>query len=153
LLFRLHAEWLALPAKALAEVTSPRAVHRIPHRSSEVLAGLVNVRGQLLICVSLHHLLGVEPPDERPGSGLEAGDARRDNPRLVVLGSKAERWAFGADEARGMRRVSRGMLHAAPATLSKAAHGFSRAVFTYEDCTIGLLDEERVFAALRSLGT
>src|SRR5262249_34761523 len=60
LIFRLFGEWLALDTRAVVEVTTPRPVHRIPHRSGQVLIGLVNLRGQLQLCVSLHGLLGVD---------------------------------------------------------------------------------------------
>ena len=52
----------------------PRPVHRIPHRSNDVLIGLVNLRGQLQLCVSLHGLLGVEVAGASP-------HARRIEPR------------------------------------------------------------------------
>src|SRR5262245_44491396 len=41
LVFRLGEEWLALPARVLVEVTTPRPVRRVPHRGG-LLAGLVN---------------------------------------------------------------------------------------------------------------
>jgi chemotaxis-related protein WspD len=51
LVFRLGREWLALPATSLVEVTALRPLHRVPHRTSGVLEGLVNIRGQLQLCV------------------------------------------------------------------------------------------------------
>src|SRR5262249_15534027 len=58
LIFRLGEEWLALPVRVLLEVTPAKSVHRIPHRGG-LLAGLVNVRGELHLCVWLAQLLGV----------------------------------------------------------------------------------------------
>src|SRR3954470_7772540 len=60
LIFRLGQEWLAFRTQTVAEGTLPRPVHRIPHRSNDVLIGLVNLRGQLQLCISLSGLLGVE---------------------------------------------------------------------------------------------
>ena len=62
LIFRLGVEWLAFRTQTIAEVTTPRPVHRVPHRSNEVLLGLVNLQGQVQLCVSLHGLLGVVAP-------------------------------------------------------------------------------------------
>ena len=42
---------------------SPRPVHRVPHRTNRVFSGLVSLRGQLQLCVSMHGLLDVDPPD------------------------------------------------------------------------------------------
>jgi chemotaxis-related protein WspD len=145
LVFRLGDEWLALGSRLVVEVTSVRPVHRVPHRTSDVLAGLVNLRGQLQLCVSLHGLLGVAPAAEEDGS-----TARR---RLIVMRRDGETWAFAADEVAGVRRVPRGDLEKVPSTLANPSGSFSQAVFSWgDDRSVALLDDPRVFAALRSLG-
>jgi chemotaxis-related protein WspD len=140
LIFRLGAEWLAFRTRDVAEVTIPRPVHRIPHRSNQVLVGLVNLQGQVQLCVSLRGLLGVE------STGAST--------RLVVLRDRdrAETWAFEADEVVGVHRVPRSQLRGVPSTLVNPAVGFSQAVLSWNERSIGLLDEQRVFTALRSLG-
>ena len=140
LIFRLGAESLAFRTRAVTEVTTPRPVHRVPHRSSRILAGLVNLQGQPQLCVSLHGLLGIDVPGPPP--------------RLVVLRDRrrAETWAFGADEVLGVRRVPRSQWGPVPSTLVNPAVGFSQAVLSWDGRTVGLLDEQRVFAALRALG-
>src|SRR5262245_30736571 len=60
LLFRLGAEWLALPTKVLTEIASPRPIHSLPHRRSNAVLGLANIRGTLLVCVSLRDLLALD---------------------------------------------------------------------------------------------
>ena len=77
LIFRLGAEWLAFRTRAVAEVTTPRPVHRVPHRSNRIFAGLVNLQGQAQLCVSLHGLLGVDAP------GVAAATGRAPRPRPV----------------------------------------------------------------------
>ena len=75
LLFRINAEWLALPTQAFQEVAEHRLVHSLPHRRQGIVLGLVNIRGELLICVSLGHLLGLErtPPGQARRAGLMIG--------------------------------------------------------------------------------
>jgi chemotaxis-related protein WspD len=140
LIFRLGTEWLAFPTETVAEVTTPKPVHRIPHRSNQVLAGIVSLHGQATLAVSLHGLLGVG----NPGSA----------PHLVVLrdASRACTWVFPADEVLGVRRVPRGQWHAVPSTLVNPAVGFSQAVISWDGRSIGLLDAARIFAALGELG-
>src|SRR3954447_825393 len=80
LLFRLGDEWLALPVRALAEVTTPRPIHRVPFRGG-LIAGLVTIRGELALCVHLTRLLGIDPaaaapPAGRNGRPQPAADAR-----------------------------------------------------------------------------
>ncbi len=153
LIFRLHDEWLALAAKALSEVTDPRPVHRIPHRSNAILEGLVNIRGQILLCVSLHGLLSVEPAAPASRGGSEgAGGGRESHPRLVVIEKKAERWAFMADEIRSVHRIPQADLRGVPSTLSRTSQRYSQAVFTWRDRSVGLLDDQRVLAGLGGLG-
>lgn len=139
LIFRLGEEWLAFRTQAVAEVTTLRPVHRVPHRSNQIFTGLVNLQGQVQLCVSLHGLLG---------------SAMGSPSRLVVLQDRdrAETWAFAADMVLGVERVPYSQWREAPSTLSNPAVGFSQAVLSWNGRSIGLLDEQRVFAALRSLG-
>jgi chemotaxis-related protein WspD len=143
LIFRLRDEWLALETNVLVEVALPKPIHKIPHRSNEVLLGLVNVRGQLLLCVSLPGLLDIEPSAEAIRSGLGATS------RLVVVQDRADRWAFHAEEVAGVHRLPRAQLHAVPSTLANTAVSFSQAVFSWNDRSVGSLDAQRVFSALR----
>jgi chemotaxis-related protein WspD len=138
LIFRLASEWLALRTQTVTEVTNPRVVHQVPHRTNAVFLGLVNVRGQVQPCVSLHGLLGIV------GQSVPA--------RLILLrdNARAEAWAFSAEEVIGVRRIRIGRLHGVPSTLANPSVGFSQAVVSWKQQSIGLLDEERVFAALRS---
>ncbi len=140
LIFRVGEEWLAFRTKTIAEVTLPRPVHRIPHRSSEVLTGIVSLQGQNQLCVSLHGLLG-------------ATSEAASSSRLVVLrdADRAETWAFVADEVLGVRRIPRSQWRNVPSTLSNPAVGFSQAVLSWDGRSIGLLDEQRVFSALGRL--
>jgi chemotaxis-related protein WspD len=140
LIFRLGPESLAFRTRAVAEVTTPRPVHRIPHRSNRILAGLVNLQGQAQLCVSLHGLLGIDVPGPPP--------------RLIVLRDRrrGETWAFGADEVSGVRRVPRGQWQPVPSTLANPSVGFSQAILSWDGRSVGVLDEQRVFSALRDLG-
>jgi chemotaxis-related protein WspD len=145
LVFRLGGEWLALSLSVVAEVTQPRPVHRVPHRSGRVLAGLVALRGQLQLCVSLHGLLGVAPSDPAVDPSP--------NPRLVVIRKDSETWAFQAEEVAGVRRVARDRLQKVPSTLANPLGSFGRAVFIGDDGkSVDVLDESRVFESLRNPG-
>ena len=79
---------------------------------------------------------------------------RRLRARLVVLRDRdrAETWAFAADEVLGVQRVPRSQLAQRPLDLINPAVGFSQAVLSWNGRSVGLLDEQRVFTALRSLG-
>ncbi|HJZ56298.1 MAG TPA: chemotaxis protein CheW [Gemmataceae bacterium] len=137
LVFRLADEWLGLPVGVLVEVTHPRAPHRVPHRGG-LLAGVVNIRGELHLCVRLDLLLGITPQDEATTSA-----------RLVVIRQNSDGWVFAADEVDQVRRVpTRHLVPPAP-TLSRATARLIRGVFSQDGRSVGLLDDARVFLALR----
>jgi chemotaxis-related protein WspD len=148
-LFRLGAEWLAIRARVVVEVTGVRPVHRIPHRTNAVVAGLANLRGQLHLCASLHGLLGVTPAAASAGHG---GLAAARSSRMLVIRQGSETWVFAAEEVLGVPRVPPGLLRNVPSTLANPSVSFSQAVFDWGGRSVGLLDEDRLFAALRSLG-
>jgi chemotaxis-related protein WspD len=139
--FRLGNERLAIETTSLVEVTPPQPVHAIPHRANAVLLGLVNIRGQLRICVSLHGLLGVE--DAGPKAGTSEAE------RMMILQDAADQWVFPVEEVSGVHRLSSSGRREVPSTFGKGS-SFSRSVFTWREATVGLLDHARLVAALRS---
>ena len=150
LVFRLEREWFALPASVLVEVTTVRPLHRIPHRASGGLTGLVNIRGQLQLCMSLHALLGLTGG---PGAAVPTADAAR---MLVVEragDTGIERWVLGADEVAGVHRLARNAVRPVPSTVSHAQARCSTALFDWQERTVGLLDEVRLFDGLRGMVT
>ena len=144
LVFRLGVEWLAVDIMVAVEVTAVGPVHRVPHRTNAVLAGLVSLRGQLHPCVSLHGLLGIEPSDPTTNPLIA--------PRLVVVRRDGETWAFHADEVAGVRQVARADLRNVPSTLANPAGSYSRAVFGWGERSGNVLDEPRLFLAFRRMG-
>jgi chemotaxis-related protein WspD len=167
LVFRLSDEWLALSVQALVEVTTPRPVHRVPHRGG-LLAGLVNIRGELCLCVHLTKLLGVEPRSPGPNGAVAlaptrngpralglAGEAGGRSPavaeaaRLLVVRRDEERWVFPVDAVAKVVRVPRAEVARPPATVGRAAAHLARGVFSWHGRPVGLLDDGRLFEALR----
>jgi chemotaxis-related protein WspD len=153
LIFRLGEEWLALRAQVLLEVTTPRPLHRVPHRAG-LLAGLVNIRGELHLCVHLAQLLGIKPVVRKDdGDSAPADDGRRrttTGKRLVVVEHEGDRWVFPADEVDQVYRFSAAELSGAPATLARAAGRLTQGVFVWQERSIGYLDDGRLFRVLRT---
>ena len=141
LIFRLGHEWLALSTSVLAEVTQPRPLHSVPHRSGTVLAGIVNIRGQLQLCVRLAGLLGL---DEQPAEPSAAAPAAR----MLVVERAGARWAFVVDEVAGVHRVPERTLRDVPATVSGVRTRSTSALFAWQDRTVGLLDDARLLDGL-----
>jgi chemotaxis-related protein WspD len=145
LLFRIKTDWLALPTQAFQEVAEHRLIHSLPHRRRSIVLGIVNIRGELLICVSLGHLLGLE--DTPSGQPL-----RRTYERLLVANWDGNRLVFPADEVRGVHRFQKLELQQPPATLARSNLSHTQGLLFWQGRTVGLLDADRLFATLnRSL--
>lgn len=141
ILFRIGAEWLVLPTHAFQEVAEPRPVHSIPHRRHGVLLGLVNIRGELLLCVSLGRLLGL-------GHDTSFEKLRTSYDRLLVVLWDGKRLVFPADEVHGICRFYPEELAAPPATTARAGLTFIQGVFSWQQKMIGLLEPESLFSTL-----
>jgi len=141
LVFRLGDDWLAFSAVALVEVIPSRRPQRIPHRRAAVLAGIVNVRGQLHLCVRLEGLLGLAA---RPAEAVAAPTAR-----MIVVERRQERWVIPVDEVGGLHPVSAKALRDPPATVTRSDTRATTALFTWQDRPVGLIDEARLLDGLR----
>jgi chemotaxis-related protein WspD len=152
LVFRIEREWLALPATALVEVTPIRRIHSLPHRGGTPLAGIVNIRGRLELCVSLHAVLGLPGGPISKGMDDEPASDEAGIPRLLVVERKRERathrWVLGVDDVAGVQRVPRQSLRKVPSTVGHATSHVSVAIFDWLESSVALLDEERLFDAL-----
>ncbi|MEH1923526.1 chemotaxis protein CheW [Nostoc sp.] len=113
-IFRLQREWLALSAQIFKEISPPSVVHTLPHRRNQILRGLVSIRGELRLCISLSHLLNLEVADT-PVQTLTPVVY----PRMVVLEKAGNTWVFGVDELYGVHRFHRDELQDPPKSLTQ----------------------------------
>lgn len=138
-IFRVDAEWFALSTLLLDEIVGMRAIHSLPHRRNPALLGLVNVRGELVICVSIAYL-------------LFGAAASLPHGRLIVVRHPGGRLAFPVDEVQQAHRYSRSELRPVPVTIGKSVSAFTKGLLSWRDRTVGRLDEGLVLEALdRSL--
>jgi chemotaxis-related protein WspD len=147
-IFRIGSEWLALPTSVVREVANLLPVHSLPHRQSGAVLGLANVRGELLICVSLGQVVGVEP-------SAATGRERRSTVyrRLLVIRREDVRVVCPVDEVHGIHRVHPRELKEVPTTVAKATVTYSSALLSWRERSVGVLDDQLVFYSLkRSLG-
>ncbi len=142
-IFRLGNEWFALATKVFQEIAERSAIHSLPHSRKNLILGLVRVRGELLITVSLGSLLGI---DTKPQLNTESRTVR-----FIVLNSGGNRFVFPADEVYGVHRLSSELLPV-PSTVANAAATYTRGLFHWQNKIIGCLDEQLLFHSLnRSL--
>ncbi len=148
LIFRLGDEWLALPVVALREVVALRPIRRIPFQAA-LLAGAVNVRGELHLAVRIHSLLGLVGTNghAHTPSISSSGESKS---RLIVAGGDKETWVFCVDEVDRVFRLTPNELKPVPPTLGRALARMTRGVFRSQNRAVGLLDEARLFDVIRA---
>lgn len=144
LVFRLAHEWLALMGKSLQEVAPSRTIHSIPRRSNEIFLGVANIRGELLLCVSLARILGMEecPGTERSPAGIPRGS-------MIVAVDGSDRWVFPVDEVDRIFHISTTELESVPVTIARDTSAFSQNLFAINGKRVALLDEQLIFSALK----
>jgi chemotaxis signal transduction protein len=134
-IFRVGTEWFALPTLLLDEIVSLRAIHSLPHRRNPALLGVANVRGELVICISIARLLIGESAPMSQG-------------RLVVVRSANGRLAFPVDEVQHAHRYSPDELKPVPATIARSGSAFTKGLLSWRERIVGCLDERPVLDAL-----
>ncbi len=138
LIFRIENEWLALPASAFAEVIEATKPHTVPHRANPVLLGLVNIHGEIQLCVSLKALLGIQT----------VANLKNAYTRMLVMRDKEWLWVFPVNEIYGVYHLSSSCLETPPATVIKSENSFSKHIFVWEQRRVALLDIQLVLTQL-----
>ena len=139
--FRVNSEWFALPTQVLQEVAERKTIHSLPHRKAGILLGLANVRGELVICISLSHLLGIEPM-------VSQSAVRAQYRRLLVAIGVGNRVAFPVDEISGSERFRTELLRPPPPGFAGSKPGFILNALNWRGRTAGLLDANKIFTAI-----
>lgn len=137
LVIRAGGELLALPSTETAKVVRTGRVHRVPHRSNDVFLGITNHDGEILLCASLEHALGLAPPDGA------------DRPATVVIGGTRDRWAFRVDAVLGVADVPDSLMREPPMTVSAARNGCVRSLARLPEGEASVLDARALAALFR----
>jgi len=138
LIFRIGAEWLALPAKQAVMVAQYAKPHRLPHRGGGALSGIVNVKGRLYPCMSIAELLSITA--EEP----TRVDGRRAAPRLVVMDLAQQRFALPVDDLHGIHRYAEADVEPVPTNANKSMYRYFTGILVIGSMRVGRLDAELV---------
>ncbi len=154
-IFRIDEEWMAIRTQVFAEIIDPEKLHShsLPHRKNPVLTGVVNVHGEIQMCVSLKELLGIEcntadsqnlsVPREKTGI-----EDRQTHKRMMVMTSDRGQWVFSVNEIYGIHRVHPNTFQNVPVTVAKAQSTFTKAIFKWGERLVAFLDDELLIYSL-----
>lgn len=142
LLFKLGDEVAALPAKFLQRVTPWARPTPIPHRTTALVRGVCNIRGELVLCADLHRLLGL--PDRATQARAREGES--DARRMVVIGPPDAPWVFEVDGLVGVDRTAAARIQSPPVTVEYAIPVYTTGIAEIGGRLVTVLDGERVLA-------
>jgi chemotaxis-related protein WspD len=141
--FRIGSEWLALPTAVFKEIAGIRSVHSLPHRRNGVVLGLANIRGELLVCISLRQILRLDETADTKNEKLRTAHAR-----MLLIQHEGLRAVCPVDEVFGVHRFRPREIMPVPATLARATMTYTKGVISCPQGTLGLLDEDLLFYTL-----
>ena len=142
LLFRLGDEWLAIDSLFVNEITPMRAIHSLPHKTGSLVKGLVNIRGELNICISIGFILQLEKSCESHTTDHEILE------RMIFVEKDAQRFVFPVSEVYGIFHYPDQALQATPVTVAKSRHSYTSGILCWDNQHVGVLDHELLFYAL-----
>lgn len=143
-IFRLGNEWLALPTNMIDEITDVSVIHSLPHKRTPILRGLMNLRGQMSICVSLGQLLEIKKHHQH-----ENTDARnRTYERMIAVKYHESSYVFLVSEVKSTFRFRQEELKEAPSTLSNAKGTFTKGILSWKEQDVAYLDADLLFYTL-----
>jgi chemotaxis-related protein WspD len=143
-IFRLEGQWLALPTQIVREVAEVRTIRSIPQRNTGVLLGLINLRGELQLCVSLKEMLG--PDGERE---YVQGKGQQRTARLVVVEKEEDCWVFPADEVSGVFHFTPSDFHELPTAPAAGAAVALKGTVYWLEKQVSCFDETVLFDTLK----
>lgn len=143
-IFRLQQEWLALASQVLKETISPTLIHTIPHRSNQILKGLVNIRGELQLCISLSHLLHLETVQTPPVALSPIVYSR-----MIVIEKDSDTWVFPVDEFYGLYQFADNDLRESPNQVTSVINNYTKGFFHWESRSLSYIDDEILFMSLK----
>lgn len=143
MVFRIGQEWLALPTVYFKEVTVRRLVHPLPHKNNKILQGVVNLNGELKLYVALDQLLEIESTAYPPRYPYQED-------RMMAIAKEGDLWVFPVDEIDGIYHwEDLSSLENVPVNVSKSKADYLKGIMKIGNKSIGLLDEELLFASLK----
>jgi len=134
-IFRIEMEFLALSTDLLQEIIDHYTIRTLPGCASRCVRGLINVRGELLLCIALEGVLGME----RAGAGSPT-DRLLISPRPIRGSGK---------RSFGVYRYHPSELRLSPATLRKAEAGsYTIGILPWQGKSVACLDETLLLYAI-----
>jgi len=161
-IFRAGDEWLGVKSSLIKEVVDMGPIHSIPHKSSRIFRGIVNIRGRLELCVSIGGVLRIAPGAARQGTpaperlivaakvipNLPRHDTRGPAPPSSSSRGMEQSIVFPVSEVMGPVPYLSGALKPLPITVSGSKAVYTKGILNINNTEVGMLDEAMLFRIL-----
>ncbi len=114
-------------------------IHTIPHKSSRVFRGIVNIRGRLEMCISIGGVLHIKPASITHGLSPE---------RLIVVNKAEQSVVFPVSEVMGSVQYNKGDIKPLTTAPSGPKAIYTRGIISIGKRDIALLDDVLLFRIL-----
>lgn len=145
--FRLSNEWFSLPTLLFSEISIPHLINPIPCQKDSLVLGIVNLRGQLLVCFSMHKLLGIK---EEKTNKLKHYKIDFHYPRLGAISDENMFLTFPIDEVDGIYSIDLSQMSNIPITIANSQENYLKGAIKWNEKKIYIINEEILFQNLRS---
>jgi len=139
--FRLGKEWFSLSTRNFVEVSQVRAIHNIPHQTSNLMLGIVNVGGAVKLCYSLSYLLGID--DKEEARETKHGIYKRH----LVIKLNGSDYVFPVDEVGGVYRYDKNDLLHIPVTIEPEKAALLLGVLEIAGNKVACIDADKLACA------
>lgn len=129
--FLVDGQLLGVPVRSVQEVLNPQSIANTPKSRSEI-AGLLNLRGQIVTAVNLRKRMGL------PDNGSE------DEQMNVVVMARGESFSLLVDEVGDVMNIPSENIEAPPATLDPTWKSVTLGVSQLEKSLLIVLDVEAI---------
>lgn len=150
-LFGLGHEWVGINTMCLYEITECRKIHTVPNTRSQILRGVVNLKGQIRLCINLHKLLGIDVASAESEETLAGQSSHLQYPRMLAINRFNEIWVFAVESVWGVINYNQNDLIPVPVNVTKSSANYFKGILSWEKKNVSVLDEELVFESLRRL--
>jgi len=97
ILFRIEKEWYLAPISMVHDITIIKTILTIPHNINPRIYGLTNIRGEIMTCMSLSNILGIDSVDDITNSQAVPR-------RMLIIDNGNYKVTFPVDEVRGISK-------------------------------------------------
>ncbi len=136
--FEISGKILAFEIKSVYKIERFKNIHRIPHKDGKIIRGLVNIGGELHICVCLRQLLGLDNCES-------ATDTKR---RMIVCKHENKALVFAADFVFGVKRLPKNSVEKKSETDEDLLSSFSEKSFVTDGMRIHKMNLKKLFEAV-----